>query len=70
MKTETIAVYHTRSGLVAFEVKRFTSAQGRVSYSYMGKHGAGSGTDLDHIKCMIALTMETKRGIKLVSGGL
>lgn len=70
MNTETLAIYHTRTGQVAFEVKRFTSPSGRVSYSYTGKHGAGSGGDLQHIKDVIAMTIRSKPGVHLVSGSL
>lgn len=66
-KIETIAVYHTRSGLVAFEVKRYTKGDGSHGYSYTGKHGAGCGK-LEDIANDIRTTMATRKGIKFISG--
>jgi high-affinity nickel permease len=67
MKTEIIAIYHTRTGIVAFEVKRHLLASGLVSYSYSGKHGAGCGK-LEDIAKAIRCTMQSRKGIKLVCG--
>ncbi len=68
MTTETLCTYHTRTGLVAFVVRRHTSAHGLVSYSYDGKHGAGSGRDLEHIKNMCRLTLRSHPAVRLHSG--
>lgn len=68
MKTEIIAIYHTRTGIVAFEVKRHVSASGDVTcYSYSGKHGAGCGK-LEDIAKAIRCTMQSRKGIKFVCG--
>lgn len=67
-KREVIATYHTRTGKVALEIRRLTNHQGRATYSYMGKHGAGSGHPLSHVQSTVRLMLRSHRGIRLVSG--
>lgn len=64
--TKTISTYRTKKGLVAFEVKE-TVVNGRTTYSYEGKHGAGCG-QLKDIVSIIKLSMTTRRGISHASG--
>lgn len=64
MQTTIIAKFLTRSGLVAFEVKRHDYQSGRVGYSYDGKHGAGSGMPLADVKHSIDTSLRTRRGIR------
>ena len=66
MKTEVIARFETSTGLLAFEVKGTTLPNGKTTYRYDGKHGAGCG-DLSDIKRTIAVTCQSRRGIKQVA---
>lgn len=67
-KSEVIATYLTRSGKVAFEVKKDVFSSGKIGYSYMGKHGAGSGGSLKNIANSIKTTMQSRKGIYFSSG--
>lgn len=70
MKTnsKTVATYVTSRGNVALEVTRHTGHDGNVTYSYDGKHGAGSGHGLEHVKSTVRVMLATHKGIKLSSG--
>jgi len=46
LKREVVAEYLTRSGKPGATVTRTTASDGRVTYSYIGAWGAGSGMDL------------------------
>jgi hypothetical protein len=65
MSTETIGLYLTKTGIEAFRVLKTTWSDGKVTYRYNGKHGAGCGA-LDDIKKTISVTLTTRRGIQTV----
>ena len=67
-KSEVIATYLTRSGKIAFEVKKDIFSSDKVGYSYMGKHGAGSVSNLKDIVSDIKTTMASRKGIYFSSG--
>lgn len=67
-KKEHVATYHTRTGIVALSITKHTDSSGDVSYSYRGKHGAGSGHRLPHVQSTVRLMLECHRGIRLVDG--
>lgn len=68
MKVLNLATYHTRTGLVSMTISEWVNRGGKKSYSYTGKHGAGSTTDLEHIRDIIRSNFRHHRGIRLVQG--
>jgi len=65
LTTETIGLYLTRSGKEGARVTRTLHANGRVSHSWIGEWGAGSGS-LEGIKKSVLFTHTQKRGYKSV----
>jgi hypothetical protein len=65
MGTETIGLYLTKSGKEGARVTRTVHANGRVSHSWIGEWGAGSGS-LEGIKKSVLFTLTQKRGYKSV----
>lgn len=63
MKTEILATYHTKSGIVAATVRK----HGPDSYSWTGKLGAGSG-GLEHVRQSVVSALNHSRGVRLASG--
>lgn len=68
MKTEILSTYHTKTGVVAVELRKHTFNSGRVSYSYTGKYGAGSRTHYNDACIAVRACLQYKRGYVLVSG--
>lgn len=68
MNTKAISTYTTSRGNIALEVSRHTGHDGQITFSYTGKHGAGSGHGLEHVKDTVRVMLATHKGIKLVSG--
>lgn len=65
---EHVATYHTRTGLVALRIEKLTEFNGRITYSYQGKHGAGSGHPLPHVQSTVRIMLASHRGIRLAEG--
>lgn len=63
---EVCGEYHTRSGKVGAIIRRSVGPDGRVTYSYIGEWGAGSGLDLITMKRDVAYWHERKRGMKVI----
>lgn len=63
---EVVGVYHTRSGKNGATISRYTGADGRVTYSYTGEWGAGSGLDLATIQNDVAYWRLRKRGMRVI----
>lgn len=68
MTTEIISIYHTKSGEVAIEVRKHIATNGRTSYGYIGKYGAGCAADFNDICVRVRGCLQYKRGYKLVFG--
>lgn len=67
MTTEVIGRYLTQSGKVGLEVTKNTLlATGRVSYSYTGEWGAGSGSDRAEVRDRVLSTVAFKRHARVV----
>ncbi len=64
MTREVCAEYLTQSGKVGATVTRTTGADGRVTYSYIGTWGAGSGHDLATMRNVVfGWSLRFKRGV-------
>ena len=50
---KTVALFTTPAGKTAMEVSEFTSADGKVFYSYIGTYGAGSGHNANQMRAEI-----------------
>ncbi len=68
MTTEIISTYHTKSGEVAIEVRKHIATNGRISYSYTGKYGAGCANDFNDICVRVRGCVQYKRGYVLAFG--
>lgn len=68
MTTEHVATYHTRTGKVALKIDKTTRRDGTAFYSYTGKHGAGSGHPLEHVRHTVKLMLWSHPGIRLREG--
>ena len=53
MKRETCGEYLTRSGKIGATITRTTAADGRVTYSYIGEWGAGSGHPIETMRNIV-----------------
>jgi RadC-like JAB domain-containing protein len=63
---EKAGEYHTQSGQVGATIKRWTGRDGRVTYSWIGKWGAGSGLSYADMRREVDSWIEHRRGIKVV----
>ncbi|MFP3637581.1 hypothetical protein [Paraburkholderia sp. SIMBA_054] len=64
-RTETIGLYLTKSGKEGARVQRTVHANGRVSHSWTGEWGAGSGS-LEGIRSSLESTLKHKRGYQTI----
>lgn len=62
-----ISIYSTKSGKEAMRIRRHVSG-GVVSYSWIGKYGAGSGHDYQKMLDTVNLYKRTRRGMHLTEG--
>jgi len=67
MNSETIALYLTRSGKEGARVKRYTATSGRISFSWIGAWGAGSGANYADIRKSVETALAHKRGWQVVT---
>jgi hypothetical protein len=65
--TEPCGEYLTRSGKVGAKIKRSRWDDGRISYSYIGEWGAGSGLNEKDMRAEVQSWLERKRGIQIVT---
>jgi hypothetical protein len=64
---ELAGEYHTRTGKVGARIYRSVGRDGRVTYSYTGEWGAGSGHDAAYMEREIRGWFERKRGIQTIT---
>lgn len=65
--TETLGLYHTDSGKEAVKVRKHTTSDGTVSYSYTGSYGAGSGGTLEDMKKTVKDLLANRKGVKTIT---
>jgi hypothetical protein len=65
MAREVAAEYRTRTGQIGAVVYRHVAPWG-ITYSYMGKWGAGSGLCLADMRADVTDWLATKRGITVI----
>lgn len=64
---EAAGEYHTQSGIVGAKIHRSVDRDGRVTYSYTGKWGAGSGLSAADMQRNVRDWLERKRGIQVIT---
>ena len=67
-RLEVVSVYNTAGGKEAMRIKRLTGSDGRITYSWIGEYGAGSGRPFEAMRDEVALQKRAHRGMVLVSG--
>ena len=66
MEREVCGKYLTRTGKEGATVRRSTDRDGRVTYSFIGAWGAGSGLSVTDMRREVDYWNERKRGMQIV----